>query len=96
MQVAQIAQGNIGVLMELLLNQPIKRIARTLKMKLLLAVAKLRNGPVSGTWRSLKIGELLSEGDLQFGMTFVCDIAEQHVGKPVVKGESFVRMEWER
>lgn len=62
-------------------------------MKLLLAIAKIRHG-ACGNFRSLKPGELIEEGDLQYGMTFVCDVSEKNIGEPMKKGEAVIRLEF--
>lgn len=64
-------------------------------MKLLLALGKIRKG-CSGRWRSLKAGEPIEDGDLEYGMTFVTDVAERQVGTPVKKGESIIRLEFDK
>lgn len=64
-------------------------------MKLELATAKISKG-AAGTWRSLRVGEAIQEGDIVFGLTFVCDVSQKNIGDLVKKGESIIRLEFEK
>jgi len=64
-------------------------------MQLLIAFSRIRNG-AKGTWRSLKVGETIAEGELQYGLTFVCDVNEKHIGSLVTKSEAIIRLEFEK
>lgn len=63
-------------------------------MKLELATAKIRNG-ATGTFRALKPGEPIQDGDIMFHLTFACDVNEKNVGEPVKKGEAIIRLEFD-
>lgn len=64
-------------------------------MKLLQAFGAIRKG-ASGRWRSLKAGELIEDGDLAYGMTFVTDVSDKSIGEPVKKGEAIIRLEFDK
>jgi len=63
-------------------------------MKLPLATAKIRKG-YGGTFRALKPGEILEEGDVEIGPTFVNEVLEKYAGQAVKPGEAIIRLEFD-
>ena len=62
-------------------------------MKLEMALAKIRSGK-GGTFRAMKPGEEICEGDIEFGLGYITDIRETHVGHKVQEGEAIIRLEF--
>lgn len=64
-------------------------------MKLSLLYGKLLHGK-GGTFHVLKVGELMSEGDIEIGPSFIQGVSESSEGQAVRAGETIIRLEFTR